>query len=104
MSSQKTIKARKSPAKKGKTSAKQPIMKGRDIIVKSLENEGVEVIFGYPGGTSMEIHQGLTLSKKIRMVLPRHEQGGSFAAGGYARSTGKVGVCMATSGLERSIS
>ncbi|SVE48298.1 uncharacterized protein METZ01_LOCUS501152, partial [marine metagenome] len=64
-------------------------MKGRDILVKALENEGVTVIFGYPGGASMEIHQGLTQSKKIRMVLPRHEQGGSFAAGGYARSTGE---------------
>jgi acetolactate synthase-1/2/3 large subunit len=73
-------------------------MKGRDIIVKALENEGCEVLFGYPGGTSMEIHQALTLSKKIRMVLPRHEQGGSFAAAGYARVTGKPGVCMATSG------
>ena len=73
-------------------------MKGRDIIVKALENEGVTVIFGYPGGASMEIHQGLTQSKKIRMVLPRHEQGGSFAAGGYARSTGEIGVCLATSG------
>ena len=73
-------------------------MKGRDILVKALENEGVTVIFGYPGGASMEIHQGLTLSKKIRMVLPRHEQGGSFAASGYARATGDVGVCLATSG------
>lgn len=73
-------------------------MKGRDIIVSSLEREGVEVIFGYPGGASMEIHQGLTLSKKIRMVLPRHEQAGAFAAGGYARATGKAGVCLATSG------
>ncbi len=75
-----------------------PPMKGRDILVKALENEGVKVIFGYPGGASMEIHQGLTLTKKIRMVLPRHEQGGSFAAGGYARATGEVGVCLATSG------
>ncbi|OGW17849.1 MAG: acetolactate synthase, large subunit, biosynthetic type [Nitrospinae bacterium RIFCSPLOWO2_12_FULL_47_7] len=82
--------------------AKQPFpgqpMKGRDILVKCLENEGVDTIFGYPGGTSMEIHQGLTLSNKIRMGLPRHEQGGAFAAGGYARSTGRVGVCLATSG------
>ncbi len=83
---------------KSKPPAKNRIMKGRDIIVRALENAGVEVIFGYPGGTSMEIHQGLTLSKQIRMVLPRHEQGGAFAASGYARSTGKVGVCMATSG------
>ena len=73
-------------------------MKGRDIIVKSLENEGVEVIFGYPGGASMEIHQALTLSKKIRHILPRHEQGAAFAAAGYARTTGRVGVCVATSG------
>ena len=73
-------------------------MKGRDILVKSLENEGVDTIFGYPGGASMEIHQALTLTQKIRMVLPRHEQGGAFAAGGYARSTGRPGVCLATSG------
>ncbi|HBF12762.1 MAG TPA: biosynthetic-type acetolactate synthase large subunit [Deltaproteobacteria bacterium] len=73
-------------------------LKGRDLIVQSLEREGVEVIFGYPGGTSMEIHQGLTLSKKIRMILPRHEQAGAFAADGYARATGKPGVCLATSG------
>ncbi|MBT5652817.1 MAG: acetolactate synthase large subunit, partial [Nitrospina sp.] len=88
----KLVSIKKSPKKLGHP------MKGRDVIVKALENEGVKVIFGYPGGTSMEIHQGLTLTKKIRMVLPRHEQGGSFAAGGYARSTGEVGVCMATSG------
>jgi len=98
MNSPKNVKAKKPSSKKTKAGAKQPIMKGRDIIVKALENEGVDVVFGYPGGTSMEIHQGLTLSKRIRMVLPRHEQGGAFAAGGYARATGKVGVCMATSG------
>ncbi|MGV7220881.1 MAG: biosynthetic-type acetolactate synthase large subunit [Nitrospinales bacterium] len=73
-------------------------VKGREVIVKSLENEGVDTIFGYPGGTSMEIHQALTQTKKIRMVLPRHEQGGAFAACGYARATGRVGVCLATSG------
>ena len=73
-------------------------MKGRDVLVKALENEGVKVIFGYPGGASMEIHQGLAQTKKIRMVLPRHEQGGAFAAGGYARATGDIGVCLATSG------
>src|SRR6478609_1771012 len=70
---------------------------GRDIFVEALEREGVEVIFAYPGGASMEIHQSLTKSK-IRTILPRHEQGGSFAAEGYARVTGKAGVCMATSG------
>src|SRR5439155_8474956 len=74
-----------------------PAMFGRDILVEALEREGVEVIFAYPGGASMEIHQSLTKSK-IRTILPRHEQGGSFAAEGYARSTGRAGVCMGTSG------
>jgi acetolactate synthase-1/2/3 large subunit len=74
-----------------------PTMCGGDILVQALEREGVEVIFAYPGGASMEIHQSLTKSK-IRTILPRHEQGGSFAAEGYARSTGKAGVCMSTSG------
>src|SRR5271154_3808023 len=85
-----------------KTSARSraevgPAMFGRDIFVEALEREGVEVIFAYPGGASMEIHQSLTHSK-IRTILPRHEQGGSFAAEGYARVTGKAGVCMGTSG------
>ncbi len=74
-----------------------PRMKGSDILVQALEREGVEHIFAYPGGASMEFHQSLTRSK-IRTILPRHEQGGSFQAEGYARATGKVGVCMATSG------
>ena len=73
-------------------------MNGAEILVAALEREGVEVIFAYPGGASMPIHQALTRSTKIRTILPRHEQGGSFAAEGYARATGKAGVCMATSG------
>lgn len=97
MTSKTTKKSAKKKVAKDPKSNGHP-MKGRDILVKALENEGVKVIFGYPGGASMEIHQGLTLSKKIRMVLPRHEQGGSFAASGYARATGDVGVCLATSG------
>ncbi|HEX5447579.1 MAG TPA: biosynthetic-type acetolactate synthase large subunit [Pirellulales bacterium] len=72
---------------------------GADILVQSLIRHGVEVIFAYPGGASMPLHQSLTKFKdRIRTVLPRHEQGGAFAAQGYARSTGKPGVCMATSG------
>src|SRR5690242_19811491 len=74
-----------------------PAMKGSEILVACLEREGVEVIFAYPGGASMEFHQALTKSK-IRTVLPRHEQGGAFAAEGYARASGRAGVCMATSG------
>jgi len=73
-------------------------MKGSEILVEALEREGVDTIFAYPGGASMELHQALTKSKKIRTILPRHEQGGSFAAEGYARACGKAGVCMATSG------
>ncbi|HEY8903429.1 MAG TPA: biosynthetic-type acetolactate synthase large subunit [Chthoniobacterales bacterium] len=73
-------------------------MNGADILVSCLEREGVDTIFAYPGGASMPIHQSLTRSKKIRTILPRHEQGGVFAAEGYARATGKAGVCMATSG------
>ncbi len=74
------------------------MMKGADILVAALEREGVDAIFAYPGGASMEMHQALTRSKQIRTYLPRHEQGGVFAAEGYARATGKAGVCMATSG------
>lgn len=75
-----------------------PTMTGSEILVAALEREGVEHIFAYPGGASMEIHQALTRSTQIRTILPRHEQGGVFAAEGYARATGKAGVCMATSG------
>jgi acetolactate synthase I/II/III large subunit len=72
---------------------------GADILVQCLINHGVEVVFAYPGGASMPIHQALTrFEHKVRTILPRHEQGGGFAAEGYARSTGKVGVCVATSG------
>lgn len=74
------------------------VMNGAEILISCLEREGVEVMFAYPGGASMPLHQALTKSKKIRVVLPRHEQGGVFAAEGYARATGKAGVVMATSG------
>lgn len=73
-------------------------MLGSEILVEALEREGVETIFAYPGGASMELHQALTKSKQIRTILPRHEQGGAFAAEGFARATGRAGVCMATSG------
>ncbi|MFP4070070.1 MAG: biosynthetic-type acetolactate synthase large subunit [Opitutales bacterium] len=75
-----------------------PEMKGADVLVSALEREGVDVVFAYPGGASMELHQALTKSRKIRTILPRFEQGGGFMAHGYARSTGKPSVCMATSG------
>src|SRR5216683_3328651 len=72
---------------------------GSDILVESLIRHGVEVVFAYPGGASMPIHQSLTkVTNRLRTILPRHEQGGGFMAEGYARSTGRVGVCIATSG------
>lgn len=81
------------------TTTETQLMTGSDILVQALVNHGVEVIFAYPGGASMPLHQSLTKYKnQIRTILPRHEQGGGFAAQGYTRSTGKVGVCMATSG------
>jgi acetolactate synthase-1/2/3 large subunit len=75
-----------------------PEMKGADALVASLEREGVDVVYAYPGGASMELHQALTKSEKIRTILPRFEQGGGFMAHGHARVTGKASVCMATSG------
>ena len=72
---------------------------GSDIVVQSLVNHGVDAVFAYPGGASIPLHQSLTRFRdKVRVILPRQEQGGGFAAQGYARSTGKVGVCTATSG------
>jgi acetolactate synthase I/II/III large subunit len=70
---------------------------GAKILIESLKNEGVEVIFGYPGGVLLPIFDVL-YDAPIRFVLVRHEQGAAHAADGYARATGKVGVCMATSG------
>jgi acetolactate synthase-1/2/3 large subunit len=72
---------------------------GASILVECLINHGVDVLFAYPGGASMPIHQALTrVEDRLRTILPRHEQGGGFAAEGYARATGRVGVCLATSG------
>jgi len=79
------------------TNAEKLPMKGCEIAIKALEHLGVDVVFAYPGGQAIELHQALSKSS-IRVILPRHEQGGAFAANGYARATGKVGVCMATSG------
>ncbi len=72
---------------------------GAEILVEALIRQGVKVVFAYPGGASMPIHQSLRKNEdRVRTVLPRHEQGGGFAAQGYARSTGEVGVCFTTSG------
>lgn len=74
-------------------------MKGSDIVVECLLEQGVDTVFGYPGGTILEVYDSLyKYQDKINHVLTSHEQGASHAADGYARATGKVGVCMATSG------
>ena len=71
---------------------------GAQLVLDALADEGVEVVFGYPGGTIMPVYDALFSERRITHVLVRHEQGAAFAAGGYARSSGRVGVCMATSG------
>ena len=71
---------------------------GRKLFVKALEEEGVDTIFGYPGGTVTDLFDELYKTDSIRLVLPRHEQGLIHEAEGYAKSTGKVGVCLVTSG------
>jgi acetolactate synthase-1/2/3 large subunit len=71
---------------------------GAEIFVESLEREGVEIMFGIPGGAVLPIFDKIYDSKKIRFILTRHEQGAAHMADGYARVTGKVGVCIATSG------
>ena len=74
-------------------------LNGADVFVECLIRQGTDVIFAYPGGCSMPLHQSLThRSADIRTILPRHEQGGGFAAQGVSRTTDRVGVCMGTSG------
>ena len=71
---------------------------GRKLFVKALMEEGVDTIFGYPGGTVTDLFDELYKQDAIDVVLPRHEQGLLHEAEGYARATGKVGVCLVTSG------
>jgi len=71
---------------------------GAEIVIRSLQAEGVEHVFGYPGGAVLFIYDELFKQKKVKHILVRHEQGAAHAADGYARATGKVGVCLVTSG------
>ncbi len=73
-------------------------MKGADILINCLTEQGVDTIFGYPGGAVLDIYDALYRNGKINHILTAHEQGAAHAADGYARVTGKVGVCFATSG------
>lgn len=73
-------------------------IKGSELFVKALKEEGVDILFGYPGGQAIDLFDALYEQDEIEVVLPRHEQALVHAADGYARSTGKVGVCLVTSG------
>jgi len=73
-------------------------MTGARMVVEALKREGVEIVFGYPGGAIIDVYDELYKTPEIHHVLVRHEQGAAHAADGYARSTGKVGVAIATSG------
>ena len=73
-------------------------MSGAQILCESMVKEGVEVIFGFPGGTVLPLYDTFPQYPQLRHILVRHEQGAAHAADGYARATGKVGVCLATSG------
>src|SRR5690348_18491839 len=73
-------------------------MTGAEIVLEALQREGVDVIFGYPGGANLPIYQQLPRYPKLRHILVRHEQGAAHMADGYARACGKPGVVFATSG------
>ena len=80
------------------------LLNGSDIVIECLKEQGVDTVFGYPGGTILNVYDALYKYNEshpedgINHILTSHEQGASHAADGYARATGKVGVCFATSG------
>jgi acetolactate synthase-1/2/3 large subunit len=76
----------------------QELATGSEVLLRGLLNEGVECVFGYPGGNVLYIYDAMVGNSDFKHILTRHEQGAIHAADGYARSTGKVGVCIATSG------
>ncbi len=73
-------------------------LNGSEIVIECLKEQGVDTVFGYPGGTILNVYDALYKHSEIKHYLTSHEQGASHAADGYARATGKVGVCLATSG------
>ena len=76
----------------------QKEMSGGEILIQALLDEGVDTIFGFPGGVVLSIYDELYKNQKLRHILIKHEQGGAHAADGYARATGKPGVVLVTSG------
>ncbi|MGB3627695.1 MAG: thiamine pyrophosphate-binding protein, partial [Henriciella sp.] len=80
------------------TETKPRTMTGAEIVITALKEQGVDTMFGYPGGAVLPIYDALYSEDSIRHILVRHEQGAGHAAEGYARSTGKPGVALVTSG------
>ncbi len=78
-------------------------MTGAEMVVQALKDQGVDCLFGYPGGAVLPIYDALFQQDHVRHILVRHEQGAAHAAEGYARSSGKVGVLLVTSGPARPI-
>ena len=74
------------------------LLSGGEIFVRCLQEEGVDVVFGYPGGAVLHIYDAIFQQDKVKHVLVRHEQGATHMADGYARATGEVGVVLVTSG------
>ena len=73
-------------------------LSGAEIVVQALKHEGVEYVFGYPGGAVLHIYDALFQQEEVKHILVRHEQGATHAADGLARSTGQTGVALVTSG------
>src|SRR5262249_3700035 len=74
------------------------MLSGGDMLIRALQDEGVEYIFGYPGGAALHIYDAIFRQQRVEHILVRHEQGATHMADGYARATGKPGVVLVTSG------
>ena len=73
-------------------------LSGGDMLIRSLQDEGVDIIFGYPGGAALHIYDAIFRQQKVDHILVRHEQAATHMADGYARATGRPGVVLVTSG------
>jgi len=73
-------------------------LSGGDMLIRSLADEGVDIIFGYPGGAALHIYDAIFRQDRVKHILVRHEQAATHAADGYTRSTGKTGTVLVTSG------
>ncbi|HRF89092.1 MAG TPA: thiamine pyrophosphate-binding protein, partial [Pseudomonadales bacterium] len=80
------------------TERKTELLSGGEMLIRALHDEGVEYVFGYPGGAALHIYDAIFQQKDVQHILVRHEQAATHAADGYARATGKVGVVLVTSG------